>query len=116
MKRIRTIGIYAAAIGVFGAVSAASAVAALPEVKTAAGELFPAIALSEAGAWLWSTALSTPIKGTTALLRIEFSKAGDQGTYAADFRGATLEGEQCNTEGDADGVVLVSGKLISLLR
>jgi opacity protein-like surface antigen len=111
MRRLKLMGLAIVAVFALAAIAVASASAALPEVKTALGEAFPAVASGESGNATLSTALSSPITATGVKIKIEFSKASDEGTYTANFTGTTFEKEQCNTEGDADNTVLVSGKL-----
>lgn len=113
MRLLKQIGLALVAMFALAAVAVSSASAALPLVSVTLGEAFPAVASAESGAAALSTALSSPITATSVKIKITFPATGthDEGTYVADFEGALFEKEQCNTAGDADGVILVEGKI-----
>jgi hypothetical protein len=109
MKRLKIVTL---AIVTLAAVAATSASAALPVIRVPLpGDHFPVL-LDGAARLLpisLSTALSAPVTSKEVKLSVEITKEGAAGTYRATFAESEFEGERCNTEGDADGVILVTG-------
>jgi hypothetical protein len=113
MQRLKMLGLAVLAVFALAAVAVSSA-SALPTVTALPGETTGNIiattsATGENIAEL-STALSAPITSEKVKLEVSIPSGASLGPYVANFSGATFEKQQCNTAGDADGVILVSGE------
>jgi hypothetical protein len=112
MQRLKMLGLAVFVVFVVAAVAVSSA-SALPTVSALPGETAGSIvaAGSATGANIaeLSTALSAPITSEKVTLETSFASGASAGTYVAKFSGVGFESQQCNTPGDADGVILVPG-------
>jgi hypothetical protein len=111
MKRRSVFGAMLLAILAVSAIASASASAlALPTLKFLTGETYPVTfsGTTTATAFL-ETAIGEKITATQTKLTGELT-AGVLGPFTADFTGAKLKENSCNTEGDAAGVILIKGE------
>jgi hypothetical protein len=113
MQRLKMLGLAALVVFAVAAVAVSSA-SALPAVSALAGETTGSIiaAGSATGANIaeLSTALSAPITREKFQLETSFASGASKGTYVEKTSGAVFEKQQCNTPGDAEGVILLSGE------
>jgi hypothetical protein len=114
MRRLKMLSLAALAVFALAAVAVSSASAlALPTVTALPGETTGNIiaTTSATGANIaeLSTALSAPIASEKVKLETSFASGASEGTYTASFTNAEFEGTKCNTSGDPDGVILISG-------
>jgi hypothetical protein len=113
MKRLKPLGLTALSVLALSAVAVGSASAALPTVSALPGEAMGKIVAtgSATGTSIagLSTALLPPIPAEKVELEASFESGASKGTYEAKFVAVEFEGEQCNTPGDPDGVMLVPG-------
>jgi hypothetical protein len=113
MQRLKMLGLTMLVVFALAAVAVSSA-SALPTVTAlpgeTAGNIIATTSATGANIAELSTALSAPITSEKVKLETSFASGASLGTYVADFFGVTFEKQQCNTPGDADGVVLASGE------
>jgi hypothetical protein len=114
MQRLKMLGVAVLAIFALAAVAVSSA-SALPTVTALPGETTGNIVATGSATGKdiaeLSTALSAPITSEKVNLETSIASGASKGTYVATFTKASFEGKECNTAGDADGVILVTGEV-----
>lgn len=110
MKRIRLMGLALLALFALGILVASSASAELPEILPVPTVEKPAKFTSEAGEVELETTVGTRVTCKKAKNKGEFDTQ-DEGFVLVDFEGCKDEGANCNSPGDAAGVILTFGNM-----
>jgi hypothetical protein len=106
MKQMKILGVVLIAVFVFAAVTGATASAAKPEFLTPNGEQTKFT--DSSGEIIFEDTSGKELKCKKSTSKGQILKA-KEGSYTFDLEECSSGGVQCNTEGDAAGVILFSG-------